>query len=163
MQSTSARAYDLSAYEEVRKPQATIQERPQLTVRTTRKVKKGISVGRLFCCTVLLLTLVSLAIYNNVVTVEMSDQLAQAKVQLETLQDQGATLQTKLDSTASTKAIEEYASSQLGMGKVELYQITYLNTPSVDKIEVTEPTSDSAIVQSALNVYNDLLEYMKLK
>jgi len=160
MQSTSARVlYDLSAYEESRKPQA--QERPQLTVRTTRQVKRGISPWRLLCCGVLLVALMSVAIYTNIVTVEMSDQLSKANAQLAVLQEEGAALQTRLESTASTKVIEEYASSQLGMGKAERYQVTYISLPGEDRIEVTEAAQKPTILQSALQVYNDLLEYMK--
>ncbi len=163
MQSTSARAYDLSAYEEARKPaEINTHQRPHLTVRTTRRAKKSVSPLRLFCCAVLLVCLVAVAICNQVAMVEKGHQLSLAQQELETLKNEAAILQTKLESTASTKTIEENA-SQLGMGRVEPYQINYVQLTGEDKIEVAEGPGDSVVIQSALSVYHDLLEYMKLK
>lgn len=163
MQSSSARAYDLSAYQETRKVQeATAYARPQLTVRTTRQSKKGVSPLRLLCCAVLLIALVAVAICNQVAMVEKGHQLHLAQQELAALQNQAAILETRLESTASTKTIEEKA-AQLGMGKAEPYQINYVQMVGQDKIEVLETAGTPAVMQTALNVYQDILEYMQVQ
>ena len=82
MQSTAARRleeYEYSReYRGVRK-----EEPPKLQVREGKRPQEGISPLRLLLCCVLLVALISLAIYNNIVMVELGDQLSDAKAKLE--------------------------------------------------------------------------------
>lgn len=162
MQSNAARKYDLSSYEEVRTSSTRRQqpvERPNLTVRTTRRSKAKVSPLRLLLCAVLLVALVAVAICNQVMMVERNHELNLANAQLAQLQTQNQELQTKLDSAASTKTIEEQA-ALMGMGRVEGYQVNYVTITGEDRIEVLEVSEGGSIIQTALNVYTDLLEYM---
>ena len=84
MQSTAARRleeYEYSReYRGVRK-----EEPPKLQVREGKRPQEGISPLRLLLCCVLLVALISLAIYNNIVMVELGDRSEERRVGKECL------------------------------------------------------------------------------
>ena len=132
-------------------------------MREGRKTKEGISPLRLLCCLVLLVALISLAIYNNIVMVELGDQLSDAKAQLEALQSESVQLKSKLENQSSVQNIEGYASATLGMGRAEKYQITYINMEGERSIYRTDKAPDKAPPQVLLRGFDSLMEYMKLR
>ena len=109
------------------------------------------------------MALISLAIYNNVVMVELGDQLSEAKAQLEALQSEEVTLRSKLESQSSAQNVEKYASTVLGMGKADKYQITYINLAGEGAIRRTDKAPDKAPTQVLLRGFDNLMEYMKLR
>ena len=84
MRSSAARVledYEYSReYRGVRREQA-----PRLEVKEGKRPDTGVSPVRLLLCVILLVALISLAIYNNIIMVELGDQLSEAKAQLEVL------------------------------------------------------------------------------
>lgn len=162
MQSTAARRleeYEYSReYRGVRK-----EEPPKLQVREGKRPQEGISPLRLLLCCVLLVALISLAIYNNIVMVELGDQLSDAKAQLEVLQSEAVALRSKMESQSSTQNVENYASATLGMGKADKYQITYMNLGGEGSIYRTDKAPDKAPSQMLLRGFDNLMEYMKLR
>lgn len=165
MNSSAARKYNVSEpsfyhYEQ----EADLYEYtpPKLTVRNGAKGRKKAPTFRLICCGVLLVALIATVIYGNVVQVEMGDRVVSVTKKLNELQGEGALLETKIESMASTKAIEEYASRELGMGKVENYQVTYIYRAGEDQIEAQNTGLDIPVGETMLKAYNGLLEYLKL-
>lgn len=163
MQSSAARV--LENYEYSREYRGVRREEPpRLQVREGRKAKPraGISPLRLILCVLILVALISLAIYSNIVMVELGDQLSDAKAQLEVLQSEEVALRSRLESQSSTKNVESYASAALGMGKADKYQITYLNMAGEGSICRTDKAPDKAPTQVLLRGFDSLMEYMKL-
>lgn len=146
--------YDLSRYEV---PEAA--SRPNLTVRTS-KPKRRASPFMLFCCTVLTVALVSISIYTNVVMIELGDQLNQRTAELEALKSETVLLQSKLESATSVKAVEEYATTNLAMGKVDKFQITYVQLGGSDKIEKTDKAPDRTPGQQMMKWLREVVEYL---
>ncbi|MCI9194470.1 MAG: hypothetical protein HFF14_02735 [Angelakisella sp.] len=162
MQSSAARV--LEEYEYSREyHSAPKQEAPKLQVREGKRTAEGISPLRLLCCFALLVALISLAIYNNIVMVELGDQLNDAKAQLEELQSESVQLRSKLENQSSVQNIESYASATLGMGRAEKYQITYINMEGEGSIYRTDKAPDKAPAQVLLRGFDSLMEYMKLR
>jgi len=162
MQDSTARV--LEEYESSREYRgARREEAPQLQVREGKKRKEGISPLRLLFCCVMLVALISLAIYNNIVMVELGDQLSDAKAQLAALQSEAVTLKSKMENQNSVQNIEEYATANLGMGKAEKYQVTYVNMAGEGSIYRTDKAPDKAPTQVLLRGFDSLMEYMKLK
>lgn len=161
MQSTAARRleeYEYSRdYRGVRK-----EEPPKLQVREGKRPQEGISPLRLLLCCVLLVALISLAIYNNIVMVELGDQLSDAKAKLEELQSEAVVLQSKMEQQTSVHNVETYASQTLGMGRVDKYQLTYINMGGEGAIYRTDKAPDKAPAQVFLRGFDSLLEYMRL-
>ena len=118
---------------------------------------------RLLLCVILLVALISLAIYNNIIMVELGDQLSDAKAQLEELQSESVQLRSKLENQSSVQNIESYASATLGMGKADKYQITYMNLGGEGSIYRTDKAPDKAPSQMLLRGFDNLMEYMKLR
>ncbi len=154
---TQARLYDLSRYEV-----PEVEQRPTLTVRTSRPQRR-VSPFMLFCCTALTVALVSLSIYTNVVMIELGDQLSQSTAELELLKSETVLLQSKLESATSVKAVEEYATSNLAMGKVDKYQITYIQLGESDKIEKTDKAPDRTPEQQLKKWLREVVEYLNIK
>lgn len=162
MQSSAAKVlenYEYSReYRGVRREQA-----PRLEVKEGKKTREGISPVRLLVCVALLVALISLAIYNNIVMVELGDQLSDAKTSLEELRSEAVVLRSKLESQSSAQNVEGYASATLGMGKADKYQITYMNMAGEGSIYRTDKAPDKAPTQVLLKGFDNLMEYMKLR
>ena len=162
MQSNAARVlenYEYSReYKGVRREEA-----PRLQVKEGRKPGTSVSPLRFILCIVLLVALISLAIYNNIVMVELGDQLSEAKAQLEALQSEEVTLRSKLERQSSAQNVESYATAVLGMGKADKYQITYMNMAGEGAIRRTDKAPDKAPTQVLLRGFDNLMEYMKLR
>ena len=149
--------YDLSRYE-VQEPE----RRPELTVRTSRR-RSQVSPWMLFCCVALTVALISLTIYTNVVKIELGDQLSQSAAELELLKSETVLLQSKLESATSVKAVEEYATANLSMGKVDKYQVTYVQLSEGDKIEKTDKAPDRTPEQQLLKWLGEVVEYLNIQ
>lgn len=162
MQSSAARV--LEEYESSREyHDASREAAPKLQVREGKQRKEGISPLRLLFCCVMLVALISLAIYNNIVMVELGDQLSEAKAQLAVLQSEAVQLKSKMENQSSVQNIEDYAAANLGMGRAEKYQITYVNMAGEGSIYRTDKAPDKAPTQVLLQGFDSLMEYMKLK
>ncbi len=162
MQSNAARV--LEDYEYSREYRGVRQEEtPRLQVKEGKKLQAGISPFRFILCLILLVALISLAIYNNIVMVELGDQLSDAKAQLEALKSEEVTLRSKLESQSSAQNVESYAATVLGMGKADKYQMTYLNLAGEGAIRRTDKAPDKSPTQVLLRGFDNLMEYMKLR
>lgn len=163
MESNAARVLD--NYEYSREYRGVRREEPpRLQVKEGRKAKPqaGVSPLRLILCLLILVALISLAIYSNIVMVELGDQLSDAKTELEVLQSKEVELKSRLERQTSTARVESYASAALGMGKADKYQITYMNMAGEGSIQRTAKAPDKAPTQVLLRGFDSLLEYMKL-
>ena len=161
MRSSAARVledYEYSReYRGVRREQA-----PRLEVKEGKRPDTGVSPVRLLLCVILLVALISLAIYNNIIMVELGDQLSDAKAKLEELQSEAVVLQSKMEQQTSVHNVETYASQTLGMGRVDKYQLTYINMGGEGAIYRTDKAPDKAPAQVFLRGFDSLLEYMRL-
>jgi len=161
MESNAARV--LENYEYSREYRGVRREQPpRLEVKEGKKPREGVSPLRLILCVALLVALISLAIYNNIVMVELGDQLSDAKAQLETLESESVALRSKLESQSSAQNVESYAAA-LGMGKADKYQITYISMEGEGSIRRTDKAPDKAPTQVLLRGFDNLMEYMKLR
>jgi len=139
------------------------EEAPRLQVKEGKKPRTSVSPLRFILCLALLVALISLAIYNNIVMVELGDQLSEAKAQLEALQSEEVALRSKLESQSSAQNVENYASAVLEMGKAEKYQIVYMNMAGEGAIRRTDKAPDKSPTQVLLRGFDNLMEYMKLR
>lgn len=133
---------------------------PRLTVTRTRGKVSGISRVRLLFCAAMLVSIVSLTIYNSVATVELGDRLNNQTNMLEKLREEGELLQSRLDNAISLSEVADRASSTMLMGSAEDYQITYISLGNGDVINRTTKTPDQLPAQRIVNTINKLQEYM---
>lgn len=131
-------AYDLSRFED--RPKAVVLEKVE-----TKKQKKTaeLSLKKLLLVGVVIIAITFVMIYNRVMLTELTDEIAQANKTLSTLQGENALLEMEIAQQMSLDNIEEYATTQLNMGKVEQYQIESISLTQNDEITVMKDDSQT--------------------
>ncbi len=123
-------AYDLSRYE----PR---EEQPKVRlVKRTQPVRSiyGLRPITLVMTAVIVVSITSLLLYNNAVISEISAEITSATGQLEQLQNENRRLNRELDAKMSNETVAEIAVNELGLNKLENYQIAYVNLSSQDVV-----------------------------
>lgn len=100
-------------------------------------------------------------LYSHIALNEVSSELLAAKQELTKLEGEAGNLQVSIDSKNSMGEIERIATEELGMVKIENYQIQTINLLTDDTVEIIkdEPTNDSWW-DGVVAEFNILLEYL---
>ncbi len=100
-------------------------------------------------------------LYSHIALNEVSSELLAAKQQLTKLEGEAGNLQVSIDSKNSMGEIERIATEELGMVKIENYQIQTINLLTDDTVEIVKdtPTNDSWW-DGVVAEFNILLEYL---
>lgn len=100
-------------------------------------------------------------LYSHIALNEVSSKLLAAKQELTQLEGEAGNLQVSIDSKNSMGEIERIATEELGMVKIENYQIQTINLLTDDTVEIIkdEPTNDSWW-DGVVAEFNILLEYL---
>lgn len=115
---------------------------------------------------VVLIAMVFIAIggyllYSHIALNEVSSDLLAAKRELTKLEGEAGTLQVSIEHKNSMDEIERIATEELGMVKIENYQIQTINLLTDDTVEIIkdEPKNDSWW-DGVVAEFNILLEYL---
>lgn len=131
-------AYDLSRFED--RPRAVVFEK----VETKKQSKKTeLSVKKILLVGIVIVAITFVMIYNRVMLTELTDEIAQANKTLNALQGENTLLEMEIAQKMSLDNIEEYATTQLNMGKVEQYQIENISLTQNDEITVMKDDSQT--------------------
>ena len=131
-------AYDLSRFED--RPRAVVFEK----VETKKQNKKTeLSVKKILLVGIVIVAITFVMIYNRVMLTELTDEIAQANKTLNALQGENTLLEMEIAQKMSLDNIEEYATTQLNMGKVEQYQIESISLTQSDEITVMKDDSQT--------------------
>ena len=100
-------------------------------------------------------------LYSHIALNEVSSELLAAKQELTKLEGEAGNLQVSIDSKNSMGEIERIATEELGMVKIENYQIQTINLLTDDTVEIIkdEPKNDSWW-DGVVAEFNILLEYL---
>lgn len=100
-------------------------------------------------------------LYSHIALNEVSSDLLAAKQELTKLEGEAGNLQVSIDSKNSMGEIERVATEELGMVKIENYQIQTINLLTDDTVEIIkdEPTNDSWW-DGVVAEFNILWEYL---
>ena len=112
-------------------------------------------------CIALFLVMGGYLLYSHIALNEVSSDLLAAKRELSSLEGEAGALQVSIDRKNSMDEIERIATEELGMIKIENYQIQTINLLTDDTVEIIkdEPANDSwwdGVVQE----FNILVEYL---
>ncbi len=126
-----------------------------------KKLKISGVGGPALLCIALFLALGGYLLYSHIALNEVSNDLLAAKKELTALEGQAGALQVSIDSKNSMDEIERIATEELGMIKIENYQIQTINLLTDDTVEIIkdQPANDSwwdGVVQE----FNILVEYL---
>ena len=126
-------AYDLSRYErKVRSQTAPIRVVEQ-------KAREKQRLSRIFTLRFMMLGLVVVAItgvfiYNQVVLTEVNDQIYAVNKEIKELESDNTILNMEVETKMSYRNIEEYATTKLGLSKLDADQIEYVDLKYNDHI-----------------------------
>lgn len=135
---------------------------PRLTaVSRKRRILATVSRLRLLLCAGMLVAVVSLTIYNNVAMVELGDRLNNQTNTFAALRAEGERLQSKMDNAISLSEVGEKASTDMLMGKVESYQVSYISLGEEDTVQRSTKTPDQMPYQKVMNTIKKLQEYVR--
>ncbi len=100
-------------------------------------------------------------LYSHIALNEVSNDLLAAKQELTKLEGEAGNMQVSIDSKNSMGEIERIATEELGMVKIENYQIQTINLLTDDTVEIIkdEPTNDSWW-DGVVAEFNILWEYL---
>ena len=121
---------------------------------------RGIRWSAVLCIAVFL-ALGGYLLYSHIALNEVSSELLAAKQELTKLEGEAGNLQVSIDSKNSMGEIERIATEELGMVKIENYQIQTINLLKDDTVEIVKdtPTNDSWW-DGVVAEFNILLEYL---
>ena len=139
---TKTAAYDLSIFED-RPVKSSIEQ-----VKEPKKQKVlGFSAKGILVVGLIVTALTFLMIYGRVALTETTAEVTRAKQTLSTLENSNVRIQMEIDRKMSLSNIEEYAVTQLNMGKVEQYQIETVSIGQNEEILVMRDNSDTNFFQ----------------
>ncbi len=120
----------------------------------------GIRWGTVLCLAAILIV-GGYLLYSHIALNNISDQLLKAKNELTALEGEAGAMQVSIDAKNQIGEIERIATEELGMVKIENYQIQTINLLTDDTIEIVkdEPKSNSWW-DGVVAEFNILLEYL---
>lgn len=142
MANTSS-AYDYSLFATT----APKQEQDQPQVRMVRSKPKAFASAfspRVMCTFFIVVTLISLIIYNKVCLNEINGEINRINSELARMESDSVRFSSLLESTISLRAVAQQAEEELGMAKLDQYQTSYVYLYEEDQIILAEPPQDSA-------------------
>ncbi|MDD3193081.1 MAG: hypothetical protein PHE47_04415 [Oscillospiraceae bacterium] len=154
---TGNQAYDLSRYE------PKVAEQPKVrVVKRAQPVKSvyGVRPITLVLVAMIVVSITALLLYNNAMIAEISADITSATAQLEQLQNENGRLNRELDAKMSNETIAEIAVNELGLNKLENYQVAYVNLSSQDVV-TAKNSGGTGIFVVIGQVITKIQEYLK--
>ncbi len=148
-------AYDLSLFEE-KKVSPDKQPEQQPKKEPTRAKNTG-RLLRIMAATALVGALLSAFLYSNATLAELNSESLSLQKQLATLKDEETRMNVELDSRVCMKDIDERITDDLGMVKLEKYQVNYIDLSEGDTMTMAE--EDETFWQKIRSFFTDIGEY----
>ena len=100
-------------------------------------------------------------LYSHIALNEVSNDLLVAKQELSKLEGEAGNLQVSIESKSSMEEVDRIATQELGMVKVESYQIQTVNLITEDTVEIVkEEPGESTLWDGIVAEFNILWEYL---
>lgn len=116
---------DLRLVERTRQTAAQVR---QQTAADTRRAVKVMFIS------IAILMFMAMAIYSRVQLDEINREIKNVEHQMELAQSDAIRINNELNSIVSINNVEEYAANELGMVKVQDYQVVYIDLSSSDYV-----------------------------
>jgi hypothetical protein len=121
-----------------------------------KNTKFNISV---ILCALFIVGLLSAKLYSDVQLNELTDKASKMKKELETLKSEEIRINVLLEKRTDLREIERKATEELGLKKIEKYQVEYISLPSKDKTEVIAE-EENGIINSVVKGFSIILEFL---
>jgi len=162
MASNTNVAYDFSRFE-APEPRKKPEPRPQIKVVAGKQTRPKTSPLPKLCLAILMVAMIVMIIYNQVMLSELSSKIGTAQSKLTSLQSESTRLSAQLTGVSSSRALEEAATSKLGLTKLDSSQMVYVNMQEKDYSEITAKGKKKTGGEKISGTAGEIMEYLKLK
>lgn len=136
-----------------------VKQPPELRVVENRNAGSNAAMLRGAALFVVVLGIVCAILYNNMILTELTSQIEDAEAQFEMLKNDNRVMQVALEGKTSLRAVQEIAEGQLGMAKVESYQVQYIDLGEGDRV-VLARAPQLGLADHIHMAYRSVLEYL---
>ena len=152
-------AYDLTKFEAHKPKEPQLAEVPKPKARQAKTVL-GLSPMKAILCMALIIGVTVSFIYSRAMLVEVNEQVNAANKQLKILESEKTRLDMELESMVSLKNIEELAEN-MGLAKVEKYQVEYIDLSQGDKVVVSNEAKSVSFFDQIWQSVQKIVSYLK--
>lgn len=128
-------------------------------MKKNRTKKRYVSPFTL-CASFVCILLAAVVLNGYISLNELSREVTNKKKELETLEGENSVLSLAIDRKNSLGNIEEIATEQLGMVKLESYQIHTVNLAKDDSVEVITEEKSGSFLDGIVASFSILVEYL---
>lgn len=134
------------------KPQLELVKRKKPSSRQTREeaLEAARKTRKIFIIAALVFTFFAMVIYSRVQLDEINREISAVEQKIELVQSDTVKLNNQINSVVSIDKVEDYATNNLGMVKVQDYQVVYIDLSSDDSVVV----ADGKKVDTVINETN---------
>lgn len=153
-------AYDLSKFapkEEIEEPEIEQPKEPRRRMRLIEnKMPKPATVVKwVFVSLFVMLSLTSIMV-GNIKLTQLNDQMTSVQKSLNDAKSDEVSLNAQLETRMSMSQVEEYATSKLGLVKVQPYQVQYIHLTNTDKVVVSsDKTGMPAVFANVIDFFKE--------
>ncbi|MBR5245787.1 MAG: hypothetical protein IKV25_00260 [Clostridia bacterium] len=126
-----------------KKPQLELVQKTRLTAAQIRQ-QTAVETRKTFkvmCIAMVVVMFMALAIYSRVKLDEINREISSVEKKIELAQSDAVKLNNELNAIVSINNVEEYATNELGMTKIQDYQVYYIDMSSEDYVAVANGES----------------------
>lgn len=155
MKHNSNLAYQLPRrQEEINRPEIVKVPKAKPRAKTTSPLKVILFLG-------LIIAMSFSVMFSRAQLTEITTKVNAATKELESLESEKVRLTTELEDKVSLRNVEEYATMELGLEKLDPSQIEYVTLSDGEEVEVKEE-QESSIWEKIQNFFIDVMEYIGL-
>lgn len=156
--STNA-AYDFELFEEKK-----AQTRPVLSVVSNPKYKKRdqMSIVRMISSVLVVVAVICVMLYSRSQLTELTAQISDQKTNYQALVSENTRLRAELESKVSLRGVEDRA-KELGMAKMQAYQVEYVNMEQSDEITLSGVEQEPSAAEKLELYIRSFLEYIRIR
>lgn len=129
-------------------------------MKKTRTTKKKYLSPFTFCVSAVCILLAAFVLNGYISLNELTLQSAKKKKELDELNSRNSVLCVEIDRKNSLASIEEIATEQLGMVKLESYRIQSVILAENDTVEIAPEKEKNTFLDGVVSSFNILYEYL---
>lgn len=136
------------------KPQIRLVEKPKISKAQLKAQSRaaGFKAAKIFVIATVILCFMAAVIYSRVQVDEITRDISSMETKIKNAQSDSVKLDTELNSMMSIDKVEEIAVNELGMVKVQDYQVVYVDLSSQDRVvKADSKTVDDAVINDTAN------------
>lgn len=138
-----------------------VKQPPELKVVENRKKDSNPFMIKTAVVFIMVMGIVAAILYNNMVLTELTSEIENTETRYEQLKNEYRLMQMEIESKTSLRTVEEIAKNELGMSKVESYQVQYIDLSEGDRV-VMARAPKLTLSEKIYKSYRRILEYMGL-